>query len=45
MRAWQSGKEVKIGRVYNNNNNDRDKERTHFDQDSGPCGYVKVKIK
>lgn len=42
MRAWPSGKYVKIERVYNNNN--KDKERTKFDQDSGPRGYVKVKI-
>lgn len=43
MRAWPSGKEVKIERVYYNNN--KDKERTKFDQDSGPRGYVNVKIK
>lgn len=40
MRAWPSGKDVKIERVYNNNN--KDKERTN-DQDSGPRGCV-VKI-
>lgn len=33
-------KKLKLGRVYNNNNND--KERTNFDQDSGPRGYAKA---